>query len=95
MFLLRRLNKVANIVQTDEDYKAMSALLVDLMLKAKPFIPKEKLSYIYQEEPRQLLHARRVRSYKPKVGICYTCMAHLGASRHKLFVVNFLNSVWR
>lgn len=69
MFILKKLFKMSKVLEKDEDFAELSVDLINLMLKAKPLVPKQKLGYIYQEEPRPLLHARRKRKYQFRASV--------------------------
>lgn len=66
-FLLKQLNKIAAVLQTDGDFRTFSSVLINALLASKPLIPQDKMAYIYEKEPQPLLHPRRIRNTKPKV----------------------------
>lgn len=67
MSLVKKLQKIAEVVENTDNLNKLSATLVNVILEAKPLIPSDKVGVLYEEEPRVLLHPRRIRPYKKKV----------------------------
>lgn len=59
--LVARLVKIANLLDEQINFTKLSAALINVIMMVKPLISKEKFADIYKEEPRPLLHPRRVR----------------------------------
>lgn len=68
-FLLRRLNRIYSVLQTDEDYNKLSTKLVDAIVGSKFSIPKDKMAFVYEKEAVPYRCPKRFRKYKPKVGL--------------------------
>lgn len=66
MDLVEKLVKIANLVENNSSYTKLSASLVNVIMSAKPLIPKQSFEKIYAVEPQVLLHPRRIRQ-KPQV----------------------------
>ncbi|XP_067949532.1 uncharacterized protein [Watersipora subatra] len=66
--LVKKLYKIVNAVDSDntEDMNKLMAALVDVMMVAKPLVPKDKVGVIFEDEPRPLAGPRRIRPKKRK-----------------------------
>ena len=69
MALVKKLYRISNALEDEKDITKLTASVINVIMEAKPMVPEEKASVLFEEEPRALVYPRRIRAYK-KVRVC-------------------------